>query len=66
MSSKQTRKFSSFYLLISQYLPECDLVILMKDGQIAENGSHAQLMAKARDYASLFTSMQQEVRQCAA
>lgn len=43
-----------------QYLPECDLVILMRDGQIAENGSHAQLMAKARDYAALFTSMQQE------
>lgn len=34
----------------------------MRDGQIAENGSHAQLMAKARDYAALFTSMQQEVR----
>ncbi|XP_075867976.1 ATP-binding cassette sub-family C member 5 [Nelusetta ayraudi] len=43
-----------------QYLPECDLVILMRDGQIAENGSHTQLMAKARDYAALFTSMQQE------
>lgn len=37
-------------------------MILMRDGQIAENGSHAQLMAKARDYAALFTSMQQEVR----
>ncbi|XP_030595324.1 multidrug resistance-associated protein 5 [Archocentrus centrarchus] len=43
-----------------QYLPECDDVILMKDGQIAEHGSHAQLMAKDRDYASLFNSMQQE------
>lgn len=48
-------------MFTSQYLPECDLVILMRDGQISENGSHAQLMAKARDYASLFTSMQQEV-----
>lgn len=38
----------------------------MRDGQIAENGSHAQLMAKARDYASLFTSMQQEVRRGSA
>uniref|UniRef100_A0A665W9D4 ATP-binding cassette sub-family C member 5 n=1 Tax=Echeneis naucrates TaxID=173247 RepID=A0A665W9D4_ECHNA len=44
-----------------QYLPECDDVILMKDGQIAEHGTHAQLMAKERDYAALFSSMQQEV-----
>ncbi|XP_042348973.1 multidrug resistance-associated protein 5 [Plectropomus leopardus] len=43
-----------------QYLPECDSVILMKDGQIAEHGTHAQLMGKERDYASLFNSMQQE------
>uniref|UniRef100_A0AAQ6AM37 ATP-binding cassette sub-family C member 5 n=1 Tax=Amphiprion ocellaris TaxID=80972 RepID=A0AAQ6AM37_AMPOC len=45
-----------------QYLPECDDVILMKDGQIAEHGTHAQLMVKERDYATLFNSMQQEVR----
>uniref|UniRef100_A0A3B3XGY0 ATP-binding cassette sub-family C member 5 n=1 Tax=Poecilia mexicana TaxID=48701 RepID=A0A3B3XGY0_9TELE len=45
-----------------QYLPECDDVILMKDGQIVEHGSHAQLMSKERDYATLFNSMQQEVR----
>ncbi|XP_041799450.1 multidrug resistance-associated protein 5 [Chelmon rostratus] len=43
-----------------QYLSECDHVILMKDGQIAECGTHAQLMAKERDYATLFNSMQQE------
>uniref|UniRef100_A0AAQ4RPU1 ATP-binding cassette sub-family C member 5 n=1 Tax=Gasterosteus aculeatus aculeatus TaxID=481459 RepID=A0AAQ4RPU1_GASAC len=43
-----------------QYLPDCDQVILMKDGQIAEHGTHAQLMGKERDYASLFNSMQQE------
>ncbi|XP_054453081.1 ATP-binding cassette sub-family C member 5 [Anoplopoma fimbria] len=43
-----------------QYLSECDKVILMKDGQIAEHGTHAQLMGKERDYASLFSSMQQE------
>ncbi|KAL6117526.1 abcc5 [Pungitius sinensis] len=43
-----------------QYLPDCDQVILMKDGQIAEYGTHAQLMGKERDYASLFNSMQQE------
>ncbi|KAJ3587403.1 hypothetical protein NHX12_011001 [Muraenolepis orangiensis] len=43
-----------------QYLPECDDVVLMKDGLISEHGSHAQLMARERDYAALFTSMQQE------
>ncbi|XP_061748109.1 ATP-binding cassette sub-family C member 5 isoform X2 [Nerophis ophidion] len=43
-----------------QYLPDCDDIILMKDGQISEHGTHAQLMAKERDYASLFSSMQQE------
>ncbi|XP_061690972.1 ATP-binding cassette sub-family C member 5 isoform X1 [Syngnathoides biaculeatus] len=45
-----------------QYLPECDDIILMKDGQIAEHGTHAQLMAKERDYAALFTNMLQENR----
>lgn len=43
-----------------QYLSECDEVILMKDGQIAEHGTHAQLMGRERDYASLFASVQQE------
>ncbi|XP_035017168.1 ATP-binding cassette sub-family C member 5 isoform X1 [Hippoglossus stenolepis] len=43
-----------------QYLSDCDDVILMKDGQISEHGTHAQLMAKERDYATLFSSMQQE------
>ncbi|XP_042275580.1 multidrug resistance-associated protein 5 isoform X2 [Thunnus maccoyii] len=43
-----------------QYLSECDDIILMKDGQIAEHGTHAQLMGKERDYATLFNSMQQE------
>ncbi|XP_067314085.1 ATP-binding cassette sub-family C member 5 [Pseudorasbora parva] len=43
-----------------QYLPECDEVVLMKDGQIAEHGTHAQLMEKGRDYAALFNSVQQE------
>lgn len=44
-----------------QYLVECDEVVLMKDGQIAEHGTHAQLMAQGRDYATLFSSVQQEV-----
>ncbi|KAM4621218.1 ATP-binding cassette sub-family C member 5 [Polymixia lowei] len=43
-----------------QYLSECDDVILMKDGQIAEHGTHAQLMSRERDYATLFNSVQQE------
>ncbi|KAF7657887.1 hypothetical protein LDENG_00020780 [Lucifuga dentata] len=44
-----------------QYLSECDDIILMKDGQIAEHGTHAQLMGKERDYATLFNSMQENV-----
>lgn len=43
-----------------QYLSECDDIILMKDGQIAEHGTHDQLMGKERDYTVLFNSMQQE------
>ncbi|KAI1884962.1 hypothetical protein AGOR_G00215300 [Albula goreensis] len=43
-----------------QYLAECDEVVLMKDGQIAEQGTHDQLMDRERDYATLFNSMQQE------
>ncbi|XP_066523942.1 ATP-binding cassette sub-family C member 5 [Hoplias malabaricus] len=43
-----------------QYLAECDDVVLMKDGQIAEHGTHAQLMSRGRDYTTLFTSIQQE------
>uniref|UniRef100_A0A8C7S1I0 Si:ch211-221f10.2 n=1 Tax=Oncorhynchus mykiss TaxID=8022 RepID=A0A8C7S1I0_ONCMY len=45
-----------------QYLAECDHVILMKDGQIAEHGTHSQLMGRDRDYAALFNSVQQETR----
>uniref|UniRef100_A0A8C5GV90 Uncharacterized protein n=1 Tax=Gouania willdenowi TaxID=441366 RepID=A0A8C5GV90_GOUWI len=45
-----------------QYLPQCDDVILMKDGQISEHGTHSLLMSKERDYATLFNSMQHEVR----
>lgn len=49
-------------IFLSQYLSECDQIILMKDGQIAECGTHDQLMCKGRDYANLFNSLQQEVR----
>ncbi|KTF77673.1 hypothetical protein cypCar_00046872, partial [Cyprinus carpio] len=47
-------------VFILQFLPECDEVVLMKDGQIAEHGTHVQLMEKGRDYAALFNSVQQE------
>lgn len=55
---------TTFFTVIffSQYLSECDQIILMKDGQIAECGTHDQLMCKERDYANLFNSLQQEVR----
>ncbi|CAB1325634.1 unnamed protein product [Coregonus sp. 'balchen'] len=43
-----------------QYLAECDDVILMKDGQIAEHGTHTQLMGRDRDYATLLNSVQRE------
>lgn len=49
-------------IFLSQYLSECDQIILMKDGQIAECGTHDQLMCKERDYANLFSSLQQEVK----
>lgn len=49
-------------IFLSQFLSECDQIILMKDGQIAECGTHDQLMCKERDYANLFNSLQQEVR----
>uniref|UniRef100_A0A8C8DMC2 ATP-binding cassette sub-family C member 5 n=1 Tax=Oryzias sinensis TaxID=183150 RepID=A0A8C8DMC2_9TELE len=45
-----------------QYLPECDDVVLMKDGRIAGHSTHAQLMDKSCEYATLFNSIQQEVR----
>nr|XP_020450128.1 multidrug resistance-associated protein 5-like isoform X2 [Monopterus albus] len=32
----------------------------LQDGQIAEHGTHAQLMGKERDYATLFRNMQHE------
>ncbi|XP_061091022.1 ATP-binding cassette sub-family C member 5 [Conger conger] len=43
-----------------QYLAECDEVLLMKDGQVVEHGTHAQLMERERDYAALYNSVQQE------
>ncbi|XP_030058334.1 LOW QUALITY PROTEIN: multidrug resistance-associated protein 5-like [Microcaecilia unicolor] len=42
-----------------QYLVDCDEVLFMKDGYIAEQGTHEDLMKKKGDYAVLFSSMQQ-------
>ncbi|KAJ1118458.1 hypothetical protein NDU88_006649, partial [Pleurodeles waltl] len=41
-----------------QYLVDCDEVLFMKDGYIAEQGSHSSLMKQKGDYAILFNSMQ--------
>ncbi|XP_078514280.1 ATP-binding cassette sub-family C member 5-like isoform X2 [Lissotriton helveticus] len=41
-----------------QYLVNCDEVLFMKDGYIAEQGSHSNLMKQKGDYAILFNSMQ--------
>ncbi|CAL1613879.1 unnamed protein product [Knipowitschia caucasica] len=43
-----------------QYLPGCDDIILMNNGQISEHGTHADLMERGHDYAILFNSMQKE------
>ncbi|XP_072049289.1 ATP-binding cassette sub-family C member 5-like [Amphiura filiformis] len=36
-----------------QYLADCDYVILMRDGRIAEEGKHNELMTKDGEYANL-------------
>uniref|UniRef100_A0A671R9M6 Si:ch211-221f10.2 n=1 Tax=Sinocyclocheilus anshuiensis TaxID=1608454 RepID=A0A671R9M6_9TELE len=56
LSGGQRQRVSLARALYSKrpYLPECDEVVLMKDGQIAEHGTHVQLMEKGRDYAALF------------
>ncbi|OCT95309.1 multidrug resistance-associated protein 5 [Xenopus laevis] len=42
-----------------QYLVECDEVLMIKNGSIAEQGTHEELMKNQSDYAVLFQSMQQ-------
>ncbi|XP_078403235.1 ATP-binding cassette sub-family C member 5-like isoform X2 [Cetorhinus maximus] len=42
-----------------QYLVDCDEVLFMRDGCIAEQGTHEELMTLNEDYAALFNSMQQ-------
>ncbi|CAG5134056.1 unnamed protein product, partial [Candidula unifasciata] len=36
-----------------QYLKDCDNILVMKDGQIAEQGSHDQLLSSGGEYANL-------------
>nr|XP_014346315.1 PREDICTED: multidrug resistance-associated protein 5-like isoform X4 [Latimeria chalumnae] len=42
-----------------QYMVECHKVIFMRDGKIAEQGTHKELMSLNGDYAVLFKTMQQ-------
>uniref|UniRef100_A0A4W3HII4 ATP-binding cassette sub-family C member 5 n=1 Tax=Callorhinchus milii TaxID=7868 RepID=A0A4W3HII4_CALMI len=44
-----------------QYLEDCDEVLFMRDGCIAEQGTHEELMALNGDFAALLNSMQQAV-----
>ncbi|XP_039621914.1 multidrug resistance-associated protein 5-like isoform X3 [Polypterus senegalus] len=43
-----------------EYLVDCDEVIFMKEGRIAEQGNHMDLMSHQREYAALFHNMQQK------
>ena len=36
-----------------QYLPQCDDIIFLKDGQVSERGHHDSLMAQNGEYANL-------------
>lgn len=36
-----------------QYLPQCDDIVFLKDGQVSERGHHDSLMAQNGDYATL-------------
>uniref|UniRef100_A0A4D5R9Z5 ABC protein, subfamily ABCC n=1 Tax=Scolopendra viridis TaxID=118503 RepID=A0A4D5R9Z5_SCOVI len=43
-----------------QYLSSCDSVLLMKGGQIAEHGTHEELLAKDGEYAALIRTFHTE------
>ncbi|GFO01558.1 multidrug resistance-associated protein 5 [Plakobranchus ocellatus] len=43
-----------------KYLKECDEIIVMKDGAVAEQGSHEQLMSNGREYANLVSHFTDE------
>ncbi|MEE6470444.1 hypothetical protein FKM82_008972 [Ascaphus truei] len=44
---------------LTEYLMECDGVLFMREGYIAEQGTHEDLMKLKGDYAVLFQGMQQ-------
>ena len=48
--SKNTVIFVTHQL---QYLKDCDEIILLKEGRVAEQGIHDDLMADKKDYAEL-------------
>ncbi|XP_067851301.1 multidrug resistance-associated protein 5 isoform X2 [Heptranchias perlo] len=43
---------------MTEYLVDCDEVLLMKDGCITERGSHEELMSLNGDYAAMFNNLQ--------
>ncbi|BFZ00219.1 hypothetical protein BsWGS_03257 [Bradybaena similaris] len=46
-----------------QYLKDCDKILVMKDGQIAEQGSHDHLLASGGEYANLLRLFNNEDKQ---
>ena len=44
----------------TQFLKECDEIVVMKDGAIAEQGSPDQLLASGKEYANLITLFTEE------
>ncbi|MDD6616435.1 MAG: hypothetical protein PUF13_10100 [Lachnospiraceae bacterium] len=45
---------------------DADLILVMKDGDIIEQGSHEELMAKGGFYAELYNSQFERVQQAGA
>ena len=43
-----------------QYLSQCDCVVYMKDGRIAEMGPHEELVATGTEYSQLYTTYNKE------
>ncbi|XP_072021819.1 LOW QUALITY PROTEIN: ATP-binding cassette sub-family C member 5-like [Amphiura filiformis] len=46
-----------------QYLADCDYVILMRDGRIAEEGKHDELMTEDGEYANLIRTFHMDERE---
>ncbi|KAK3787714.1 hypothetical protein RRG08_031943 [Elysia crispata] len=59
----QLRASGSTVVLVShqlKFLKECDEIVVMKDGAIAEQGSPDQLLASGKEYANLITLFTEE------